>query len=139
MVCGHCLVTLSLTINETLKCLSSLPVLMQESFWWGQCSDRYIIFPHTPYPSFSSSLSLMVSVDVKQHCTGIVEPVGRRVCDCEGGIFMSGLSVSRCRGSQTPLTQSITAQTVLIALAPLERSINYRAKCDNSIQLRRKK
>ena len=29
-----CLVTLSLTINETLKRLSSLPILMQESFWW---------------------------------------------------------------------------------------------------------
>ena len=34
MVCGHCLGTLSLTINETLKWLSSLPTLMQESFWW---------------------------------------------------------------------------------------------------------
>ena len=32
--CGHCLVTLSLTINETLKWLSSLPILMQKSFWW---------------------------------------------------------------------------------------------------------
>ena len=54
VVCGHCLVTLSLTINETLKWLSSLPILMQESFWWWQCSDRYIIslFPHlhTPHP-----------------------------------------------------------------------------------------
>ena len=34
VVCGHCLVTLSLTINGTLKWLSSLPILMQESFWW---------------------------------------------------------------------------------------------------------
>ena len=34
VVCGHCLVTLSLTVNKTLKWLSSLPVLMQESFWW---------------------------------------------------------------------------------------------------------
>ena len=34
VVCGHCLVTLSLTINETLNWLSSLPILMQESFWW---------------------------------------------------------------------------------------------------------
>ena len=33
-VCGHCLVTLSLTINETLKWLSSLPTLMQKSFRW---------------------------------------------------------------------------------------------------------
>ena len=34
VVCGHCLVTLSLTINETVKWLSSPPILMQESFWW---------------------------------------------------------------------------------------------------------
>ena len=34
VVCGHRLVTLSLTINETLKWLSSLPILLQESFWW---------------------------------------------------------------------------------------------------------
>ena len=33
-VCGHCLVTSSFTINETLKWLSSLPILMPESFWW---------------------------------------------------------------------------------------------------------
>ena len=29
VVCGHCLVTLSLTINGTLKWLPSLPILMQ--------------------------------------------------------------------------------------------------------------
>ena len=34
VVCSHCLVTLSLTIYETLKRLSSLPTLMQEPFWW---------------------------------------------------------------------------------------------------------
>ena len=34
-VCGRHPVTLSLTINETLKWLSLLPILMQESlFWW---------------------------------------------------------------------------------------------------------
>ena len=44
--------TLSLTINETLGWLSSLPTLMQESFWRCLCSDRYIQFPLTlpPYP-----------------------------------------------------------------------------------------
>ena len=57
--------------TETLKWLSSLPILMQESFWWWQCSDRYIYdlpLPPPPYPLplFSPSLiSLMVSVDVK--------------------------------------------------------------------------
>ena len=34
VVCGHCPVTLSLTIKETLKRPSSLPTLMQKSFWW---------------------------------------------------------------------------------------------------------
>ena len=58
--------------TETLKWLSSLPILMQETFWWWQCSDRYIIslspHLHTPFPPFSPSLiSLMVSVDVKHH------------------------------------------------------------------------
>ena len=43
IVCGHCLVILSLTINKTLKWLSSVPILMQESFWWYKCSDRYVI------------------------------------------------------------------------------------------------
>ena len=28
------LVTLSITINETLTWLPSLPILMQKSFWW---------------------------------------------------------------------------------------------------------
>ena len=38
--------------TETLKWLSSLPILMQESFWWWQCIDRYIIslFPPPPHP-----------------------------------------------------------------------------------------
>ena len=54
---------------------------MQESFWWWQCSDRYIISlpplpppPHThtttsipPAPFSPSLISLMVSVDVKHH------------------------------------------------------------------------
>ena len=69
--CGHCLVTLSLTVNERLKWLSSLPILMLESFWWRQCSDRYIIsFSLTsllPSPLSPSLISLMVSVGVKHH------------------------------------------------------------------------
>ena len=46
VVCGHRLATLSLTINKTVKWLSSLPILVQESFWWWQCSVRYSLsFP----------------------------------------------------------------------------------------------
>ena len=33
VVCGHYLVALFITIQKTLKWLSSLPILMQESFW----------------------------------------------------------------------------------------------------------
>ena len=56
--------------TETLKWLSSLPILMQKSLWWWQCSDRYIISlsppPPCPLPPFSPSLiSRTVSVDVK--------------------------------------------------------------------------
>ena len=57
---------LSLTVNETLKWLSSLPTLMQESFWWWQCSDRYIL-SLSPTSIPPSLISLMVSVDVKHH------------------------------------------------------------------------
>ena len=34
VVCGDRLVTLSLTVNETIKWLSQLPVLKHETFWW---------------------------------------------------------------------------------------------------------
>ena len=61
----------ALTISETLKCPTSLPIVMQGSFWCWQCSDRYIIstFPylHTPTPFSPSLISLTVSVDVKHH------------------------------------------------------------------------
>ena len=69
VVCGRCLVTLSLTINETLTWLSLMPVFKQKSFWWWQCSDRCII-PPSPCPLppiFLSLISLMVFVDVKNH------------------------------------------------------------------------
>ena len=55
---------------QILKWLSSLLILVQDSFWWWQCSDRYIIslFLHLHNPPFSPSLiSLMVSVDVKHY------------------------------------------------------------------------
>ena len=50
--------------TETLKWLSSLPILMQESFWWWhwQCSDRYII---SPFPL--SLISLAVPVGTTKH------------------------------------------------------------------------
>ena len=57
VVCGHCLVTLSLTINQTLKWLSSLPILTQKWFWWWQCSDRYIYnLPLSVSPSPPTSI-----------------------------------------------------------------------------------
>ena len=74
VVCGHCLVTLSLTIKETLKWFELLPILMQESFWWWQCSDRYIIslFPllqtlFPPFPVPKKPYEVMFFVDVKHH------------------------------------------------------------------------
>ena len=38
VIYGHCLVTLPSTIHETIKWLTSLPILMRKSFWWWQCS-----------------------------------------------------------------------------------------------------
>ena len=77
VVGGHCLVTLSLTVNETLKWLSSLPILMQESFWWWQCSDRYItyLFPPPPPLSLSSmreSVHFMVSAERSARASAFV-------------------------------------------------------------------
>ena len=55
-------------MNETLKWFLSLPILMPESFWWWQCSDRYDLpLPPSPYPFPPSLISLVVSVDVKRH------------------------------------------------------------------------
>ena len=95
VVCGHCLVTLSLTINETLKWFSLLPILMQESFWWWQCGDRYIIYlsPPPPYPLLPAlildwvliNLSMVHGVMAKPRLTaylgGIHCPKKRR-CRC---------------------------------------------------------
>ena len=57
--------------NEILKRLSSLPILMQESFWWWQCRDRSLkkspSFPSLHSPFSPSLISLVVSVDVKHH------------------------------------------------------------------------
>ena len=60
VVCGHCLVTLSSQWNIKMALIAAH--LMQESFWWWQCSDIYgggrvyiyILFPpphNTPSPS----------------------------------------------------------------------------------------
>ena len=40
-IVAYCSETLALTMNETLKWLSSLPILMQKSLWWGQSSVRH--------------------------------------------------------------------------------------------------
>ena len=71
---------------------------MQESFWWWQCTDRYIIslFPHlhTPFPSFSPSLiNLTVPVDVKHHVYLLTTYCMRvhELCESRGG--RPGLSV----------------------------------------------
>ena len=45
---GVCGLQSSFTFNETLKWLSSMPILMHESFWWWHCSDKYIIYPPPP-------------------------------------------------------------------------------------------
>ena len=48
VVCGHCLATMTLTVNDRLKRLSSLTVIMQESLLWWQCSNRYSLLPPPP-------------------------------------------------------------------------------------------
>ena len=46
-----------LTISETLKWLTPLPILIQNYCWWWQC-----ILPEPPHPAL---LTLLVSVDAK--------------------------------------------------------------------------
>ena len=87
----------------TLKWLTSLPILMQKSFWWWQCSDRYIIFLspclHAPFPPFSPSLiSRTVSVDIKHHVYFTYTPeksrvVPKKCCVCYRAMsFLSPLT-----------------------------------------------
>ena len=58
VVCGHCLATLSLTINETLKWLSQLLILMQEPFWWW----RVALGIASLFPNLLGSLSPPISL-----------------------------------------------------------------------------
>ena len=71
---------------------------MQKSFWWWQCSDRYIISlsPHL-HTLFSPSLiSLMVFVDVKHHVYMMKKQLagsgggGREGCWCLFGMPLWG-------------------------------------------------
>ena len=80
VVYGHCLLTLSLTIKETLKWLSSLPVLMQESFWWWQCSNKYIIY-FPPPPSRLSPLPLWTLSIMFNYWTHYESPAPPRCSD----------------------------------------------------------
>ena len=50
VVYGLCFVTLPCIVTATLKWLSSLPVIMLESFWWWRCSIRCSLpFPPTSW------------------------------------------------------------------------------------------
>ena len=72
VVCGHCLVTFSLRINVTLKWLASLPILMQESFWGWQCSDRYIYnLTFFPLPYHHHPLPVPIILLTKYSCTSV--------------------------------------------------------------------
>ena len=86
--------------TETLKWLSSLPILMQKSFWWWQCSDRYIIslsphfhttFPPPPLLPVPNK-PYGVSVDVKHHVYLLnLHTIVQELCESRGG--RPGLSV----------------------------------------------
>ena len=72
VVCGHCLVTLSITSYWNIKMALIAAHLNAGIILMVTCSDRYIIslftHLHTPFPTFSSSLiNSMVSVDVEHH------------------------------------------------------------------------
>ena len=71
---------------------------MHKSFWWWQCSDRYIIPPtHPPpypLPPFSPFLiNLMVSVDVKHHAYCL------RICQLTDNCSLCSNSSTLVRGN----------------------------------------
>ena len=83
---------------------------MQESFWWCQCSDRYIVslssHLHTSLPPFSPSLiSLMVSVDVKHHVYFIYPPSPSQ-CVC---MWAASYSDATATLPRTPLPAAVLA------------------------------
>ena len=94
---------------ETLKWLSPLTILMQGSFWWWQCSDRYIIslspHLHTPLSPYLQQMNMYhyltspysriahASLFAYPHPTPLPSPFS---------IFPSSLSVSRFSLSLLP-------------------------------------
>ena len=69
-------VTLAFTINETLKSLSSLAILMQESVWRWQCSDRY----SSPFPPpAGTSVLASTSLETTRRWTRLTKEQGRLV------------------------------------------------------------
>ena len=83
-----------------LKWLSSLPILMQASFWWWQCSDRYIISlsPHLHTPFSLSLINFMVSVDVKYHVYLLTVRIQYNQHFCESH-FLASTDTFYCRSS----------------------------------------
>ena len=86
MVCGHGLVTLSLTINETLALIAAhLNAGHSGGDSVAICIYSPLPPPPYPLPSFSPSLiSLMVSVDVEHHVylQGATEVVATEFRSC---------------------------------------------------------
>ena len=130
MVCGHCLVTLSLTINETLKWLSSLPILMQESFWRLQCSVGYSL----PLPPSSGIwVPVSTSLEMTQHQTTLTKPIK---VDIHGN--MKGKASER-KGLQTKTVKNSVTGNVIqhpmwgVSLSyRLERRLHLRCLSDMS-------
>ena len=64
--------------------VSSLPILMQESFWWWQCSDRYIISLYLSLPSRGAGIAQWL-----EHRTRDWKVAGSNPCWNGGRIFFS--------------------------------------------------
>ena len=84
MVCGHCLVTVSFTINQTLKGSRCRPSECRSHSGGDSVATGYNLpHPPPPYPlppSFSPSLiSLTVSVDVKHRVYVLTNVVRKEV------------------------------------------------------------
>ena len=71
---GTVFVTLPLTTDETLKWLSSLPVLMKQSLWWRQPVARStIVSPHSQHRLPAPTSKLCQNWTALEKCTHLYE------------------------------------------------------------------
>ena len=105
---GTVFVTLRLTVNETLTWLSSLPILLLESFWCWQGNFRHIYILSSPH--------CLVVHEIGQQCRPLL-PLGWWFCGGQGQYRRQ-----QRRGSKIQLTVRVYCGSLLTVWSTLQRS-----------------